>query len=211
MDNVLAICAIISTSIAVVILVCLIWSIRWLSEQIESWRNQIFGEVYEEAQIKSLQFFLPAKSNRPIGVFEEIQKEDEDIVLGQELAISKRWETELHVQFLMDAPQRLRLVRWGFPGKTNEDTYPSRPAIKEYRKPFDTETINQFEREAYRDWNGYWHIEFPFSKFLPEEYCFTICFTIKGDGIGRFPLEFEIAADKAERPYKEYLWIEIQD
>ena len=97
--------------------------IKSLSEQTDLLRKQLFGEVYEEAQIRSLQFFLPAKANRPIAVFEEIQKEDEEIVLGQEIKINRRWETELHVQCWMDAPQRLRLISWGFPANVEENEY----------------------------------------------------------------------------------------
>jgi hypothetical protein len=209
MDNVLAIGAIVSASVAVLTLACAIWSIRRLSEQTDLLRKQIFGEVYETAQIKSLQFFLPAKANRPIAVFEEIQKEDEEVVLGQEIKISRRWETELHVQFWMDAPQRLRLISWGFPASVGEDQYPDRPNIMEYRRPFASEITSRFEREVYQDWHGYWHIEFPFPRLLPKEYCLTICFTIKGDRPGKFPLEFEITTDEAKGPHKECLWIEV--
>lgn len=180
--------------------------IKALSPQAESMRKQPVGDVYEQARIRDLGFFLPAKSSRPIAVFEDVQKEDEEVILGKEIKISKRWETELHVRFLLEAQQRLRYIGWGFSGGGKD-----RPVIVEYRSPFVAKTVRQFDREIYQDWHGYWHIEFPFPRFVPKGFCFVLSFTVKGKAGGRFPLEFEIGTEEGIAPFKETLWVEITD
>lgn len=180
--------------------------IKALSDQTDLLRKQLLGEVYEQAQVRDLEFFLPAKAQRPIAVFDGIQKEDGEVILGKEVKISKRWVTELHVRFLLDAQQKLRQVCWGFSNGGKE-----RPAILEYRSPFVAKAVRQFDREIYQDWHGHWHMEFPFPRFLPKDFCFVLSFTVKGDSNGRFPLEFEIITDEGKEPFRGTLSVEITD
>ncbi len=73
------------------------------------------------------------------------------------------------------------------------------------------EIASQFEREVYQDWHGYWHIEFPFPRFLPKDFCYVLAFTVKGETPGKFPLEFEISTDEGKDPFKHNLWVEITE
>lgn len=213
METALAVAAIVVTSLT---LAYVVWNgerqskqtnaqLKTLSEQTDLLKKQLVGDVYEQAQIRDLQFFLPAKAKRPIAVFEKVQKENEEIFLGKEIKISKRWETELHVRFTLAAPQKLRGIRWGFPDGTGH------PKMLEYRKAFEIETVSQFDREIYKDWHGDWHMEFPFSRFLPKDFCYVLSFTVKGEANGKFPMEFEISADEGKSPFKETLWVEVTD
>lgn len=214
METGLAVAAIAIASLA---LAYVVWSgqrqarqlsaqIKALSEQAEPMRKPPVGDVYEQARIRDLEFFLPAKSSRPIAVFEDVQKDGEEITLGKEITISKRWETELHVRFLPEGRQRLQYIRWGFSGGGKD-----RPVIVEYRTPFMAKAVRQVDREIYQDWHGYWHIEFPFPRFVPKDFCFVLSFTVKGKAGGRFPLEIEIGTEEGMAPFKETLWVEITD
>lgn len=179
--------------------------IKALSDQTDLLRKQLLSEVYEQAQVRGLEFFLPAKAQRPIAVFEGIQKEDGEVILGKEIKISKRWVTELHVRFSFAAPQKLRGIVWGFPADRGY------PHIVEYRKAFRVEILSEFQQEIYKDWHGHWHMEFPFPRFLPKDFCFVLSFTVKGDSTGRFPLEFEIITDEGKEPFRGTLSVEVTD
>ena len=220
MNVVLAICAIIAAVVTVLTLIYAIMSSRkqtkqlsaqteYLSDQTELLRKQIYGEIFDTAQIRDLHFYLPAGKIHPIAVFEDIQTENEELILGEEVRISKTWETELHVRFCMDAPQRLRLITWGFADNPDHEAYPDYPTIPHYKQAFAKQTVSQFEREIYQDWHGNWTMEFPFPRFFPEGFYYTICFTVKGNSPGRFPLQFEITVDEAKNPFKKRLWIEV--
>ena len=180
-----------------------------IAEQTELLRKQIFGEVYDEAQVRDLQFFLPEKRKHPVAVFEGIQKEKEETNLGKELKIKNNSELEIHVQFWMNAPQKLRAISWGFVDVLDNKEYEGHPTIPKLQRAFVIKKTSQFEREIYMDWHGHWHIEFPFSRFLPKDEVFVLCFIVRSRGNGKFPLAFNIRTEEAKNPYRESLWVEV--
>lgn len=206
MEIILAVCA---TTIALVTLGYVIWKGQKLSDQITTQIRQ--HAERNDAQIDDIHFFLPAKNKRPISVFEEMQLNHEEVISGKEIEIGKQWESELHVRFKLDTPQNLRTITWGFPGKADDMIHDAHPRIIEYRTPFITESVEKTDKDIYRDWDDFWHIEFPAPKFLPQNRFFMICFTVKADTIGRFPLELEIITEETASPLKEQLWVEITD
>lgn len=183
--------------------------IEKLATQTELLRKQIFGEVYDEAQIKNLQFFLPEKRKFPAMGFEDVQNENEETRLGKEAKVHKGKETDLHVQFLIDAPQRFRFISWGFSDMFDGIPYKDHPTITKYKRAFIVEELSHFVREITKDWHGNWRMEYPFPRFLPRGECFVICFTIIGDTVGKFPLTFEISSEEAPEPFVGTLWVEI--
>lgn len=181
-----------------------------LSLQAEMLRTNMLDPQAEVVQAQ-FEFYLPAKKQRSIAVFESIQQDDAETVLGQQASIDQRWESELHVRFSADASVRLRQIRWGFPDSLNGTDYADHPTIVDYRTPFAVDTRDQSPRDVYRDWDGFWHIEFPMARLLPTNTFYPLCFTVKADHSGRFPVVFEIISDDARDPFEDILWVKVTD
>lgn len=213
MNTALAIAAIASALIA---LATLIWAIiigrkqiNKIAHQTELLRKQIFSEVYEEAQIRDLRFFLPERRKHQVSGFDSLQEDKKEVDIGKEIEIKKDSETELHVKFLMDAPQRLRAISWGFSDKLNSEEYENHPTITRLKRAFVVQKTSQFEREIYMDWHKHWHMEFPFSRFLPKDETFALCFIVRSYSKGKFPLVFNIRTEEAKKPYKDTTWVKV--
>ena len=52
------------------------------------------------------------------------------------MQIVKDQETEVHVQFWMDAPQRLRAISWGFLDNFKNKEYLNHPRISRLKRAF---------------------------------------------------------------------------
>jgi len=182
---------------------------RGISIQTELLRKQIFGEIYEEARIRGLEFFLPEKKKHPVHEFESLQQEKQELSLGKTVRIGKGREIELHARFWMDAPQKLRAISWGFVDNLVGKNYEGHPEVLKLQRAFVVEKTSQFEREIYKDWHGHWRMEFPFSRFLPKDEVYVLCFIVKGDDEGKFPLAVNIRTEEAKNPFREELWIEV--
>ncbi len=182
---------------------------RGISTQTELLRKQIFGEIYEEARIRDIEFYLPEKRKRPVHEFQSLQREKQELGLGKAVRIGKGREIELHARFWMDAPQKLRAISWGFLDNLTGKGYEGHPEVLKLQRAFVVEKTSQFEREIYRDWHGHWHMEFPFSRFLPKDEVYVLCFKVKGDEEGRFPLAVNIRTEEAKNPFRGELWVEV--
>lgn len=180
-----------------------------ISDQTELLRKQLFGEVYEEAQTRDLRFYLPERRKHPVAGFESLQEEKKEVNLGKEVEIKEDSDTELHVQFWMDAPQRLRAISWGFLDKFKREEYENHPTIPRPQRAFKVKETSHFEREIYMDWHGHWHMEFPFSRFLPKDEVMVLCFIVQSNSKGKFPLEFNIRTEEAKKPYTETMWVKV--
>ncbi len=213
MNTAIAIGAIVSAVFAIATLICAIIigqkQINRIADQTKLLRKQIFGEVYETAQIRDLRFYLPEKRKRPVRGFENLQEEKKEVNLGKEVEIRENSKTELHVQFWMDAPQRLRAIRWGFIDNPSDDETKEYPTIPRLRRAFVVEKTSEFEREIYKDWHGHWHMEFPFSRFTPKDEVFVLCFVVQSSSEGRFPLEVTIRTEEAKKAYTETIWVKV--
>jgi len=219
-DIILAVAAVIAALVAVATLIYAIKSGREQAErlaaqtknifdQTELLRKQVFSEVYDEAKIRNLRFYLPERRKRPVAGFEGIQKEREEVDLGKEVKVGKESEIELHVQFWMDAPQKLRALSWGFVDSFGRKERVNHPTIPRLQRAFKVKETSHFEREIYMDWHGHWHMEFPFPRFLPKDECYVLCFIVKSNCSGKFPLAFNIRTEEAKNPYTESLWVEV--
>jgi len=195
--------------ISLATLAYVIWSgekqTNQLSKQTDYLRRQIFGEIYDKAQIRDLQFYLPAKEKHSVEGFEDGQEEKEELSIGKEISITKEEEVEAHVRCWLDAPQRIRMLIWGFEGGPNP------PSISYEEASFKAveKSAGKSNVQVYQDWHGHWHMEFPFPKFVPKNACMVLSFTIEGSNEGQFPLAFEIVTEEAKEPYKENLWVRV--
>lgn len=211
-----------ATAIALMTLAFVVWigrrhtkrlslQINRLSERAQTLSERVSSEIHETASISEIQFFLPAKSQRPIAVFEDVQKNDSEVLLGESISIGRQWETELHVRFSTDASVGLRRITWGFPDRIDEQRFEGHPEMPDFRTPFAVDVRSQTERDIFRDWNGFWHIEFPSARFLPKDQHYFLSFTVRSHNIGKYPIEFELVTDQAPDSIKHVLWVEITD
>jgi len=194
------------TSIVVLLTLVVLFFVGY---QIQLLRKQLRGEVYKRAKIKGLCFFLPEKHKHSVTGFESVQKEKEEVSFDKELQLIKDSEMEVHVKFFMDAPQRLRAITYGFVDKFAKKEYEGHPTIPRPKRAFKVIERQHFNRELYMDWHGQWHTEFPFSRFLPKDECFVLCFIVKTGVAGKYPLVFEIRTEEAKNNYVESLWVEV--
>lgn len=182
---------------------------KGISAQTELLRKQIFGEVYENSQIKDAQFFLPEKRKCIAEGFEEEQKDDEEIAKGKQVIIKQGKDADLNIKFTMEAPQRLRCITCGFLDKYEGSNYLAHPKMVEYKRPFTIQEFGPPERKVYCDWSGFWHIEFFYPRFFAKDDCFVLCFALKAEGVGKFPFHIEITTEEARGPHKEVMWVEV--
>lgn len=196
-------------AIAVLTIMLAIKDGRVLSKQLELLRKQVFGEIYETSRIRDLQFFLPAKKRHDVRGFEQLQHDIRDIELGKEVQVRKSTLIELHIRFWWDAPQKLRYFAFGFLDNYKGCEYSGLPTIDKYLTPFKKDEYRTLPREIYRDWNGFWHIEYGYERFAAKNDCLTVCFSVEGKNPGKFPLHFEVSSQEAEHNYEEVLWVEI--
>jgi len=178
-----------------------------ISEQTELLRKQVFGEIYPEAQVKDLRFFLPEREKHSANGFEKAQK-DKEIPVGKEIKIPKEKEVELHLQWWMEKGQHLRIFSIGFLDSYEGKEYKGHPEIPRLTRSFIKGGDLGF-RDV-KDWHGHWTTEYP-SRYVPEEECVVTSFEVIGKNVGKYPLAVHIAVNEAPKPKREILWVEVVD
>ena len=203
---IIAICGIISASIALGALAYAISNARkqakkltahtaTLSNQSEFLRKQLFGEVYDEARVNNLQFLLPAKRQRDVEGFK--QKDEEEISLGEYIAIPVGLEHELHICWEMSESQTLRGYRVGFEGD-----YRSKPEILGIAPGFAKKIFQVSITEEYIDWNGDFHREYARQLRCPKGSYHYVSLAVKGMTEGKYSLRVRVRVDEAPKPFE---------
>ena len=192
--------AIIISGIALV--VALITLVK-VSKQTELLRRQVFGEVYNHAQIKDLQFYLPEKQKHPVEGFE--QKEDSEIIVGNSLTIPVGEERELHIRWWMAESQTLRTFIIGF-----GDNFKNKPEVIEGIRAFVKRKYSDLPREEYIDWHGNYHCEYGYVRRLPKDECFVSALKVKGVKKGKYILTVEISVAEAPHPFRGHLEVNCE-
>jgi len=172
-------------------------------------RKQIFGEVYPEAQIRDLEFYLPERRKHSVDYFSQQQKEDKEVSLGEEIKIQKGKEIELLVRFWLDAPQTLRIISFGFLDELGEK-YGGHPVVVKNTRAFVKKEIFPFPRHESIDWHDHYTIEYLNPRRITKDECMVISFIVKGDKEGEFPIAFHIHTDEAKEPYRGILWVSVE-
>ena len=173
-------------------------------------KKQIFGEVYPEAKIRNLEFYLPERRKHSVDYFSQEQKEDEEVSLGKEIKIQKGKEIELHVRFWLDAPQTLRIISFGFLDKSEEKNYAEHPIVVKNTRAFVKKEILQFPRCESIDWHNHYTIEYINPRRMTKNELMVVSFIVKGVKEGKFPIAFHIHTEEAKEPYKEIMWVIIE-
>ncbi|MBI2851140.1 MAG: hypothetical protein HYX80_08905 [Chloroflexi bacterium] len=194
---------IVSLVILVATLVYIIVTLRKVSEHAELLRKQVFGEVYEQAQISDVQFYLPEKVKHSVEGFD--QKEDVETIMDNCVTIPVGHERELHVRWRMAESQTLRSFVIGFDGE-----FKSKPRIVNKTNAFVKTPISTLPREEYIDYHGNYHCEYGFARRLPKCETFVSSIKVKGIQKGNYGLNVEIFVSEAPNPYKGTLQVNCE-
>ncbi len=201
------IAATIISSIALIVAIITLAIVSWQTRLL---RKQIFGEVYDQAQIKDLEFYLPPKQKYTVEGFD--QKEDAEIPLGQSISIPVGCERELHIRWRMAESQTLRSFVIGFLEEHEGQRFgfKSKPEIVDRIKAFVKKDYNWLPHEEYIDWHGSYHCEYGHARRLPKDECFVSALKVKGKQKGKYVLNVEIAVTEAPHPFKGNLEVQCQ-
>jgi len=202
---------------AVVAVIVAIFTLRKMSRQTELLRGQtdllrrqVFGQVYEEARINCLEFYLPEKQKHAVDGFE--QKEDSEITLGNSISIPVGCERELHVRWWMAESQTLRSFSIGFLDRDGGKDYgfQNKPRIIERVTPFVKREYAFLAREEYIDWHGNYYCEFGHARRLPKGECFVCAVRVKGEKTGEYVLAVEISVAEAPHAFTGKLTLKCE-
>lgn len=170
---------IVTIAIAMIALIIAIITLVKVVKQTEYVRKQVFGEVYEQAQIKGLQFHLPERQKHITEGFE--QKEDDITELGKTIILPTNCERELHLLWNMVESQTLRNFNVGFGGNFRD-----KPVIIDRTRAFMKKQIEKLPREEYIDWHGTYHCEFGYIRRLPKGEDFVCSVIAKTNDSGEY-------------------------
>jgi hypothetical protein len=192
--------AIIISGIALIVALITLFKVI---KQTELVRKQVFGEVYDHAQIRDLQFYLPEKQKHPVEGFR--QKEDSEITIGNSISITVDEERELHIQWWMAESQTLRNFIVGFGGD-----FKNKPKIVRSIRAFAKKEFSALPREEYIDWHGNYHCEYGHARRLPKDECFVTALKVEGTQKGKYILTIEIFVAEAPHPFEGQLEVNCQ-
>ncbi len=151
-----------------------------VSRQTELLRKQVFGELYDQAQIGDLQFYLPEKQKHVVEGFK--QKEDTETYLGKSISIPVGYERELHVRWKMTESQTLQRFIMGFHDKHDERSFgfKNKPEIVNRLRAFIKKPYSLLPREEYIDYHGFYHCEYGHARRLLKNDCFVSSIKVQG-------------------------------
>lgn len=198
-----ALATVVGVIVAAFALCYAIENLKKFREQTEYVRKQVFGEVFDEAQVKDLHFFLPEKRKHEVEGFE--QNENQQINLGQAVTIPLGSERELHIGWTMAKGQTLRGYSLGF-----GEEYNSKPEILRIRRAFVKKSFQKFTREEYIDWHGDFHCEYAHKRRLPENEPFVTAVRVIGRVAGDYKLQVSVIVDEAPKPFRGELTVTVK-
>ena len=193
--------------ISLVVLVTTLWYVvitfGHVTKHAELLRKQVFGEVYEQAQISDVQFYLPEKQKHPVEGFE--QKEDDETIIGTSVTIPVDYERELHIRWRMAESQTVRSFDIGFNGE-----FESKPRIVARTRAFLKSEISTLPREEYIDYHGNYHCEYGHARRLPNDETFVSSLKVKGVQRGEYVLTVSIFVAEAPHAYNGTLQVHCE-
>jgi len=172
-----------------------------LSEQAELLKKQLFGEVYDEAEVNGLQFLLPARCQHEVEGFK--QNDDEETPLGEYIAIPAGQECEVHICWEMTESQTLRGYRVRFEGN-----HQSKPEIVGVEHAFIKKVFQAYSSEEYIDWNGDLHREYVRQLRCPKGSYHYIALRVQGIVEGTYSLQVRVRVDEAPKPFEGRLIVD---
>jgi hypothetical protein len=174
---------------------------EFLADHTEFLRKQLHGEVYDKARVRNLQMCVPARIQREVKGFK--QKDEEETLLGEYVAIPVGSERELHICWEMAETQTLRGYRVGFEGN-----YLSKPEILGMELAFQKKVFQISATDEYIDWNGYFHREYTRLLRCPKGSSHYVALRVLGNVEGKYSLHVRVRVDEAPEPFEGTLTVD---
>lgn len=195
--------------ILVITLGFIIWTLREVLKHSEYLRKQVFGEVFDQAQISDLRFYLPARRDYIVQGFEQEQQEDEEsdckniqIPIGQ--------KRELHIKWKIAKSQTLRSFTVGFRIPEGQSAlFEDNPELIERTSAFVKKPISVLPREEYIDWHEVYHCEYGHARRLSKDEDFVVSLIVRGRKEGKYFLDVHIQVSEAPNPFEGELEVKV--
>jgi len=175
--------------------------IEKVATQADLLRRRVYGELYDEARVEDLHFFLPARRNHEVKGFK--QKDEEDTILGKYIAIPVGMEVELHLEWQMGESQTLRGYSLLFGGDRS-----SKSEILGVEVPLIKTRFQEFPREEYVDYVGRFQCEYAHQRRMPKGVYFNSSPRVRGVAEGSYPLYVSVAVDEAPQMFEGTLTVD---
>jgi hypothetical protein len=164
----------------------------YVGRQTSLLRKQLRGEVYTQARVSDLCFYLPDVRKHKVKGF----KQDKEESLGSYIAIPVGLERELHIKWTMAECQTLTGYTVGFASNSG-----SQPQLLGNTYAFVTERIQGVTRDEFIDWHGNYHCEYMHRRRFPKGEDFVTAFRVKGITEGSYLLRVSVRVDDAPREF----------
>lgn len=171
--------------------------------QLELTRRKVFGELYENAKISNLQFFVPAKEKYEVS-YQEQDLKSHNMEIGKNIEIPAGKEVELFVFFEFEETQSLRSFEIHFQGDITE-----KPKILGSDHGFVKKSFRKTPISEAVDWNNTYHREYANKRKIAKGQPFIVSITVEGQEKGDFPLKFWVYTEEAKEAYEGILELTI--
>lgn len=173
-----------------------------LSAQTELLRKQVFGQLYDVAQVADLGFIVPAKWKHKVRGF---RQNNNELNVGNYVAIPAGQETELHIRWRWAKNHSMIGYNTGF-----KDSSPNTPELLGRARVFQKKTFQEFPREEYIDYHGWFHTEYDHLRRVAKDDFFVTTVNVKGKVKGKYALCLEVKVHEAPN-YSGELIVECLD
>lgn len=155
-----------------------------LSNQTELLRKQVFGQLYDVAQVADLCFIVPAEWKRKVRGF---RQNNNELNIGNYVAIPVGQEIELHVRWRWAEDHSMIGYNIGF-----KDSNPNTPELLGKVRAFQKQSFQEFTREEYIDYHGWFHTEYAHLRRVAKNDFFVTAINVKGKVKGKYTLCLEV-------------------
>jgi hypothetical protein len=160
-----------------------------LSNQTELLRKQVFGQLYDVAQVAELSFIIPAEWKHKIKGFRQNEVE---LNIGTYIAIPIGQETELNIRWRWAENHSMIGYNVGF-----KESNPYAPDLLRKLRVFQKQSFQEFTREEYIDYHGWFHTEYAHLRRVAKDDFFVTTIEVRGKVKGKYTLSLEIKVHEA--------------
>ena len=163
--------------------------------QLDLLRKQVFGQLYDKAQVDTLTFILPEKWKCKDYVFKQT---DEEINYGIKVVIPIGLDCVLYVRWKWTAAHSFVAYDIGI-----KDPKPDSLKIVGLLSSFAQQIMEAPVKQLYQDWHGAWHTEFAIPRKMSKGDYFIVPLTVRASKTGSYTLFIEIRVAEAPNYFDE--------
>ncbi len=164
-------------------------------KQLDLLRKQVFGELYNKAQVDTLTFILPEEWKCKHNVFRQT---DEEINYGDRISLPVGVDCVLYIRWRWAASHNFVAYDIGI-----KEPMPDSPKISSLSSSFAQQIAETPANQIYQDWHGAWHIEFSNPRKMSKGDYFIAPITIRACKSGSSTIFIEIRVAEAPNYFGE--------